>query len=133
MLQKNIDEGLAVVERLLTSDCVQFSSGTLNSVPTNPGVYLFFDRETQSYLYVGESHRSSKGLKGRMKDHWDGQAKSDFSLKLVCRGVAKNKPDARRWIMERVGIRWLTADQLGMEIRWAENFLIAVLRPEFND
>ena len=51
---------------------------------------------------------------------------------LVLAGIAEDRTASRDWIRENVDVRWLTRDELGMEIKWAECFVIGALRPKLN-
>lgn len=90
---------------------------------------MLSDYRTKEMLYLGQTQ---KGVRSRLKDHWDGITSSDFSKRLVVDGVVESVNEGRKWIRENVGIRWITSNELGMCIKWAEYFAIGVLRPRFN-
>ena len=127
--QTYIDEGRGMMERLLECSPVPFDGASVNEVPERGGVYLFSNRVTGVALYVGQSQ---KGIRSRMKDHWAGTARSDLAKELKRQRVADDRSESQEWIKSLVDIRFLTNEELGMDARWAEHFLIAALRPQLN-
>ena len=128
-LQKNIDEGSAMVEKLLDKPGIPFTGGTIREIPDESGIYVFSNLRTEETLYVGQS---KKGLMSRMKDHWAGTTSSDLAKALLREGIAQSLIESRDWIRDKVAIRWLTYDELGMDIKFAEHFAIGALRPKLN-
>lgn len=60
------------------SSPIRFESVDWNSVPSEPGVYVIFDRE--ECLYVGMAGRDRGGtLRRRLKDHSSGQVVNMFA------------------------------------------------------
>lgn len=131
-LQTNVSEGIAMVERLLNKQPISFSGPTITEIPEVWGIYVFSNRETGEFLWVGKSDTASKGLRGRVRDHWSINTASDLSQVLVIAGIAKDRSESQEWIRSNVDIRWLTSVELGMEIKWAEYFALGVLRPKLN-
>lgn len=127
-IQNRIEEGRAAVESLLLKESIPFLSPTVDQMPDKSGVYLFSEKRTGRFLYIGRS----EVLKNRMKDHWDGTTSSDLSRRLVKEGKVASVPSGREWIKDNVVIRWVTRDELNLEIKWAEYFAIGILRPDFN-
>ena len=127
--QENFDEGRIIVDRLLVSIPVPFLGPTVDRMPEKSGIYLFFNRITNEFLYIGKSH---VGLKKRMIDHWYGTDTSDLGRILLDGHVVRGKEEARNWIKENVSIRWLTSGELDKDIEQAESLAITELRPQFN-
>lgn len=127
-VKMHIAEGRRLVETLLEQRMVHFQSRTVET-PDESGIYVFSDRRTHEILYVG---RTEKGIKSRLKDHWNGYTSSDLAQRLVVEGIVKNKHQGREWIRDNVAVRWMTINELDTGIKWAEYFAIAVLRPKFN-
>ncbi|MDE2861028.1 MAG: GIY-YIG nuclease family protein [Chloroflexota bacterium] len=118
-----------MVEQLLECSPIPFQGATVNEVPDNGGVYLFSNRETGEALYVGQSQ---KGIRSRLKDHWAGTDSSDLARELVRQRVANDRSESQEWIKSNVDLRFLTSEELGMEVKWAEHFAIGALRPKLN-
>lgn len=127
-IQPNIDEATDMLKDMLERRPISFSAPTLN-IPDKGGIYLFSNKHTNEPLYAG---RSQKGIRSRLKDHWSGITSSDLSGKLVKEGLADDVRAGRRWIEKNVKVRWLTDDEFDMDIKFAEYFVIGVLRPPFN-
>lgn len=101
----------------------------MQEIPDDAGIYAFSDRRTEQIVYVGQS---KKGLRGRVRDHWDGITPSDLAGKLVKLKIARDVRQGRSWIKDNIVIRWLTTDEFEMNIDFAEHFVIGTLRPPFN-
>ena len=130
-IEKNIDEGRDLVERLLLCPPVRFVSGSVG-VPNESGIYGLFHKADEGIgtpLYIGISNA---GIRNRLRDHWAGITSSDFSLKLATERVVSDKTEGRNWTRENVVIRYLLKREFDMDIKIAEHFAIAVLRPKFN-
>ena len=126
-IQERIDEGRAVVESLLGKPPVPFEREDIESIPDQSGIYSFYIPSTQEFLYAGKSDR---GLKSRMKDHWAGSASLENSLMKT--EDFESKYHIRKWMESITVVQYLTSDEFDMDIKWAENFVIGVLRPKLN-
>ena len=118
-----------MVEQLLNKPPVQFTGPTLDAIPNESGIYLLSHRTTAKALYIGHS---KVGIRKRMKDHWYGTEDSDLGKELLNEGVVQNKKEARDYIKAHVDIRWMTGDELDIDISRAEFLAIRALRPRFN-
>ena len=127
-IRTHITEGISLVEALLAQQQVPLRGRTVET-PDVGGIYLFSDRRTNEFLYVGQT---TKGIRSRLKDHWDGATASDLAKRLVVDGVAESVSEGREWMVGNVAIRWMTVKDLETPIKWAEHFAIAALRPRFN-
>ena len=127
-IEMRIAEGRKLVETVLERRTVNFESRTVET-PDESGMYVFSHRRTHEILYVGQS---AKGIKSRLREHWDGITASDLTGRLVAEGVAENKSQGREWIRNNVAIHWMTINEFDTPIKWVEYFAIAVLRPKFN-
>ena len=127
-IRTHIAEGVSLVDALLARQQVPLRGRTVET-PDEGGIYVFSDRRTNEFLYVGQT---TKGIKSRLKDHWDGATASDLAKRLVIDGVAESVSEGREWMVDNVAIRWMTVNDLDTPIKWAEHFAIAVLRPRFN-
>ena len=131
-IQTYIDEGRGMVEKLLGKQPVPFRGPTIAEIPEESGIYVFSNRETGESLWVGKNEKGSRGLRGRVYDHWSIKTTSDLSQVLVISGIAKDRSESHEWINANVDIRWLTHDELEMDIKWAEYFALGALRPRLN-
>ena len=127
-IQTHIAECVSLLEALLTRRQVHFQGRTVNASDEG-GIYVFSDRRTNELLYVGQTR---KGIKSRLKDHWDGATSSDLAKRLVMEGVVANISEGRGWMVDNVAIRWMTVSDLETCLNWAEHFAIGALRPRFN-
>ena len=116
-------------EQLLNKSPVHFTGPTIYAIPEESGIYLLSHRSTGEALYVGHS---KVGIRKRMKDHWNGTWDADLGKELLKDGTVQNKKEARNYIKAHVDIRWMTGDELDIDISRAEYLAIRALRPRFN-
>lgn len=130
-IQPNIDEATDMLKEMLDRCPIDFSVPTLNMPPDKGGIYVLFNKNTTEPLYAGRTRGGD--LQSRLKDHWGNNGSSDLVEKLVkeC-PLLKNKDERKSWIKKNVEVRWLTEDEFDMDIKFAEYFVIGVLRPPFN-
>ena len=129
-LEFAIDEARSVLKNLLSGDAVPFRGMTGNTLPRKPGIYAIVNQKTGEFLYAGMTH---KGLKDRI---WVGHRTvgggSDLAQILVKNNIAKTRREGRKWMEERCAVLYLTEDDLIVDIKIAEHFIISILRPKFN-
>lgn len=129
-LEFAIDEGRSVLKNLLSGNAVPFRGMTGSTLPRKPGIYAIVDQKTGEFLYAGMTH---KGLKDRI---WVGHRTvgggSDLAQVLVKNNIAKTLREGREWMEERCAVLYLTEDELIVDIKIAEHFIISILRPKFN-
>ena len=123
-----IDDGARMLETLLARPQVAFQGRTAR-VPDQSGLYICSNWGTDDVLYVG---RAMKSIQRRLRNHWDGAEPSDLARSLVVDQVVETVSEGRRWIKTNVAIHWMMDRELGICVRWAELFAIAVLRPTYN-
>lgn len=118
------------ITKLLSNDGIPFTAGTMHEIPDESGVYLFVQKGTNDFLYVGQS---GVGLRSRMKDHWGGAASSDLAQKIADKGWTKDhRQSARDWIKRNVLIQYITSDEFDMDIVALERYAINYLKPRLN-
>lgn len=65
-----------------------------------------------------------------------GSQEGNLRAQLVKDGVSSDREEAKLWIRENCTAQWLEKaelDRLGIEIKWAEHFMLSVLRPRFGN
>ena len=129
-LESAIAEGRSVLSDLLRSDAIPFRGMTGNTLPEKSGIYVIVHQRTGTFLYAG---MTNKGLKSRI---WTGhrtvRGGSDLAQILVDNNVVKTHLEGRKWMEDRCAVLYLTEDDVDMDIKIAEHFIIFVLRPILN-
>ena len=130
-IQPNIAEATDMLKEMLERCPIDFSGPTLNMPPDKGGIYVLFNKNTNEPLYAGRTRGGD--LQSRLRAHWESNGSSDLVEKLAkeC-PLLKNKDERKSWIKKNVEVRWLTEDEFDMDIKFAEYFVIGVLRPPFN-
>ena len=57
MLQANLEEATAMLDKLLRKQPISMSGPTVTGMPEESGIYLFSNRSTGEFLYVGKSDK----------------------------------------------------------------------------
>ena len=130
-IQARIDEGRMVVEALLSKQPISFKDMNSQTIPAERGIYAIKNCSTKQFLYAGKSERLQRRI---WEDHRSGNAQSDLAQILVNdKEISAQKPaQARGWMEDHCVAYCMTTSQLSMDIKWAEHFVIAVLRPIYN-
>ena len=133
-LEARISEGREVVARINRARKRPFEGLTPSMLPDRPGIYVI---TTTS----GDILRAGRTVKQTLRDriyrnHLMGNQQGNLRSQLVAAALCADMPQAKRWIRQHCLVQWLEKthlDGLGVDIRWAEHFLLAVLRPTFSD
>ena len=133
-IDENIGAGRELLQRLLATEPIRFKGMTGQSIPAEPGVYAIKNYSTADWLYAGKSRKAKDGLRNRIYvQHRTGRESSDFAKILIDRrNDIWTIKDARKWMIEHCEVHLMTEDEIGFDPNWAENFMIAVLRPKYN-
>ncbi len=133
-IEAHVAQGSRVVEAIWVADKVQFRDLTPSMLPEEPGVYVITTREGE-VLRVGKA--KDQTLRSRIyRNHLMGNQRGNLRAQLVRAGISENMDAAKKWIRQNCLVQLLREQELRaieLEIKWAEHFLIAVLRPRFSD
>ena len=133
--QDSLDAGRDIVQRLLGKSPLRFVQAIMHEIPEQSGIYLWSDTNSpEKFYYFG---RSQTGLRTRMQRHWnqdDGGMLTKLKNERRAPGKTEQrlKEESQNWIRENVVLHWLTEDDIGMDLKFAESFAIGVLQPEYN-
>lgn len=130
-IQEIIDEGRIVVEALLSKQPISFKGMNSQMISAERGVYAIRNCNTKQFLYAGKSESLQRRI---WTDHRSGNAQSDLAKILVDdEGISVQEPaQARVWMEDHCVVYCMATSQLSIDIKWAEHFVIAVLRPIYN-
>ncbi len=121
-----------IVEKILNANRLSFSRLTPSDLPNKPGLYLISHRESGEILRVGRTNNQT--LRDRIyRNHLKGSQPGNLRAQLVKNKICKDMEDAKRWIRDHCEVQFLEIDKIEIEMKWAEHFLLAVLRPKFSN
>ncbi len=133
-VEQSILDGRRIVAQLLSAEKYPFLDLTPSKLPLIPGVYAISTMDGQ-LIRAGRTEKQS--LQDRIyRNHLMGNQKGNLRNQLVKDGVCKDLDEAKTWIRGNCQVQLLTLHelhQLGVDIRWAEHFILAVLRPKYSN
>ncbi|SRR6266508_2627356 len=133
-LDARIAEGRSFVERLLTADEHAFAAGLRAALPERPGLYAITEKTAQpgDVLRAGRA-RGKGGLRQRIyMNHFMGNQAGNLRSQLVRDGICSSLDETKPWIRANCRVQYLVIDDL-MLLSWAEDFMLASLRPRYCD
>ena len=134
VLELRRSECTGILENLLKAPPSEFDQSLRLTLPLEGGGLYVITRMHEPkgrYLYAGESGR----LRGRIwADHQSAggpEATSDFVQKVIDRGEAANKHEAKSWIVANCLVQWTTVEDAPLRC-WAEHYMLSILQPIWN-
>lgn len=132
MIEISLNEGRQIVEKILKARKYSFHNMTPSDLPDKPGIYVISQKESVEILRVGRT--DDQTLRDRIyRNHLMGNQQGNLRAQLVKSGICQNMEEAKKWIRDHCEVQFLEKDQIGLDMRWAEHFLLAVLRPKFSN
>ena len=133
--EERIRAGERFVLQLLEGPVFHFDSTLRGRLPDEQGLYRIFelDGDPVKTLRAGRTKRAARGLRQRVyQNHFMGEQDGNIRRQLVRSGRCRDTQAAKDFLRERCGVQVLMiADE--EERKWAEHFMLAILRPEESD
>ena len=130
--ESRITEGRGSVERLLNAPVLRFDSRLRGLLPDSHGIYRIFEIEEEPFrtLRAGRTKRAVEGLRQRVyQNHFQGDQTGNIRAQLVRAGRCQSSEAAKAFLRERCAVQILVIEDEA-ERKWAEHFMLAVLRPD---
>ncbi len=134
-LVERLDQEKWLLDDLLAVPEVPFDERLHGRLPQSPGIYVIKIRGTKpgQYLRAGRTKRAGEGLLQRVyRNHLHGHQSGNLRSQLVRSGWCESLDAAKKWMRENCTVQFLVI-QDERERRWAEYFMLSILRPEFCD
>ncbi|GAH40668.1 unnamed protein product [marine sediment metagenome] len=132
--EARINEGREVVRAILSTPKYSFRDLTPSRLPDSPGLYVI-TAESGEVLRAGRTDKQS--LSDRVyRNHLMGSQQANLRAQLVKNGDCADLEEAKQWVREHCVVQVLeqrVLETIGTEMRWAEHFLLAVVRPRFSN
>jgi hypothetical protein len=134
ILEQHRIQCAGIFERLLAAQAFEFDGSLKLHLPVEQGLYLIAQRQGPSglYLHAGKTRNAKLGLRSRVWiQHYNGGGKgagSDLLQKVIDKGQAVGRVDAKAWIRANCLVQWVVEEDEALR-GWAEHYLLSVLRP----
>lgn len=134
IIDARIAIGKRVVAEILSRPALHFANLTPAQLPDVPGLYVMTDA-AGNVLRAGRT--DAQTLRERVyRNHLMGNQPGNLRQQLVRAGVCADLETAKTWTRQNCAVRVLEIgrlEQAGLDLRWAEHFLLAVLQPKFSN
>ncbi|MCL5265973.1 MAG: hypothetical protein M1343_12435 [Chloroflexi bacterium] len=128
---ERIEEGHHLIHKMVSGPKCEFKGLGPTKIPSKPGLYVISDKTTGEILRAGRT--DDQTLSNRIyRNHLMGSQTGNLRAQLVANGLCEDMESAKEWIRDRCVVRWLTIEDVVLDLRWAEHFILAVLRPRFS-
>ena len=120
-----------IAEIMKASKC-SFQDLAPSVLPDGTGIYVI-TMESGETLRAGKTKTLCQRI---YQNHLMGNQSGNLRSQLVNTGMCVDLDKAKDWIRQHCTVRWMeksALDRIGIEINWAEHFMLAVLRPRFSD
>lgn len=132
--EQRILHGRQVVGELLSAKMCGFRNLTPSTLPGEPGIYVI---TTDSGEILRAGRTENQGLCDRIyRNHLMGSQAGNLRAQLVKDGTVADLKEAKQWIRQNCLVQFLRKNRLddkSIKMKWAEHFMLAVLRPRFSN
>jgi len=134
-IKDRIAAGQAVLVQLLRSPKFGFDSNLWGSLPEEHGIYRIFEigSAPTRTLHAGRTKSAQGGLRQRVyQNHYMGDQSGNIRAQLVKSGRCTDKEAAKKFLRRNCKIQFFVIENEA-ERKWAEHFMLSILRPEESD
>ncbi len=134
-LATRLKEGKGWFDALLSSPKLRFDESLRSKLPERHGIYAISigNAAPGVFLRAGRTKTAGDGLRQRIyNNHFMGNQKGNLRQQLVNDGRCANLDQTKPWIRENCYVHFIIVDD-EEDRRWAEHFVLSLLRPEFCD
>ena len=132
---ERVFEGQRWLNELIAQPPLRFDNKLRGSLPELPGVYRIVDTSASagSTLRLGRTKTAKGGLRQRVYgNHYMGNQNGNLRAQLVRSGRCSSMEETKRYIQDNCEVQFVIIEQDDAR-KWAEYFLLSVLRPDFSD
>lgn len=132
---ERVREGQQWLNELIAQTPLRFDSKLRSSLPELHGVYRIVDSHgsASSTLRVGRTKQAIGGLRQRVYgNHYMGNQSGNLRAQLVRGGRCSSLEETKRYIQDNCEVQFVIIEPDDAR-KWAEYFLLSVLRPDFSD
>lgn len=133
--QRNIEELIGILKNLLNSPLLRFDDKLRSNLPDKHGIYVIYrtNKPEPVIIRAGRTKTAAEGLRQRIyRSHYMGNRDGNLRAQLVRGGVCPVMLDTKPWIQRNAAVRFLVIEDNELR-KWAEYFMLSILRPEYCD
>ena len=134
-LNFRVVENSRYLKELLKSSEFRFDSKLRARLPEEPGIYRIFESGSDwtRTIRAGRTKTAIGGLRQRIyQNHYMGHQQGNLRSQLVASGRCIDLDLAKDFIRTNCNVQFLIIKD-GDDRKWAEYYMLSVLRPEFSD
>ena len=120
------------LDQLLASPFFRFDDKLHSSIPEKPGIYRIFLKSSGETIRAGSTVKSDSLLQRIYQNHLMGNQQGNIRAQLIKSGLCDDLSDAKTYLKENCMVQWLVIENPN-DRKWAEHFMLSVLRPRFSD
>jgi hypothetical protein len=120
--------------QLIDSPSLRFDKKLRSNLPEKQGIYrIFVENEPQATLRAGRTKSASNGLRQRVyQNHFQGDQLGNLRGQMVGNGRCKDLKAAKQYLKDHCLVQVLAIED-DEDRKWAEYFMLSVLRPIYSD
>jgi hypothetical protein len=125
----------AILENLLTCEKRPFDNTLHGELPEMPGLYVISGTKgiEEEYLRAGRTKDGIGGLRQRVyRNHFMGNQRGNLRAQLVTDGICPDIEQAKLWVSRYCVVQYFIVQEAELR-RWAEYYMLSVLRPKYCD
>lgn len=134
-MNARVQESTHLLRELLGSSELHFDSQLRGLLPHEPGIYRIFETgaDWTRTLRAGRTKTASSGLRQRIyQNHFMGNQQGNLRSQLVASRRCSDLDSAKEFMRNRCSVQYLVIHD-DDERKWAEYFMLSILRPELSD
>ncbi len=122
-----------VLEDLLSSPKYSFDESIHGLLPNLPGLYIISIKDGGEGEYLRAGRTDEGGLQQRIyRNHLMGNQKGNLRQQLIDAGKCPDLQRAKTWIKDNCQVQWIIVHDSALR-KWAEHYILSILRPQFCD
>lgn len=124
-----------LLEKLLLAPQLAFGDALRSKLPEDPGIYAIYVNGANpgEVLRAGRTKSAAGGLRQRIyQNHLIGTQSGNLRAQLVRDGQCMGLEEAKGWVRENCTVQFLVIVDEQLR-RWAEHFMLSILRPKYSD
>ena len=133
-IQSRVSDLRTTVARLLDSTQMRFDSSLRGLLPDRHGIYrIFLASDPAATLRAGRTKSAAGGLRQRVyQNHFMGDQQGNLRQQLVSAQMCRDMQHTKQFIRSYCLVQIVEIEKED-ERKWAEHFMLSVLRPTFTD
>jgi len=122
-----------LLDHLISSPKHPFDGHLRSLLPDLPGLYVISVKGNEEGEYLRAGRTDEGGLRQRVYgNHLMGDQKGNLRQQLTAKGICNDLESAKKWMQENCQVQWVVIHDPALR-KWAEHYVLSVLRPQLCD